>query len=64
MGMPEITRRFLFLGDFNLLESDQVNAWCMPGGKVALFTRVYCLLFVRMRLVFCGGSWDMKLLMP
>jgi len=21
--------------EFNLLESEQVNAWCMPGGKVA-----------------------------
>ncbi len=26
--------------DFNLLESDQVNAWCMPGGKVAFYTGI------------------------
>jgi predicted Zn-dependent protease len=26
--------------EFNLLESDQVNAWCMPGGKVAFYTGI------------------------
>ncbi len=26
--------------DFNLLESDQINAWCMPGGKVAFYTGI------------------------
>ncbi len=26
--------------DFNLLESDQVNAWCMPGGKVAFYSGI------------------------
>jgi predicted Zn-dependent protease len=26
--------------DFNLIESDQVNAWCMPGGKVAFYTGI------------------------
>jgi predicted Zn-dependent protease len=25
---------------FNLLESDQVNAWCMPGGKVAFYSGI------------------------
>ncbi len=24
--------------DFNLVESDEVNAWCMPGGKVVVYT--------------------------
>ena len=24
--------------DFNLIEDDQVNAWCMPGGKVVVYT--------------------------
>jgi len=24
--------------EFNLLESKQVNAWCMPGGKIAVYT--------------------------
>jgi predicted Zn-dependent protease len=24
--------------DFNLVESDQVNAWCMPGGKVVVYS--------------------------
>jgi predicted Zn-dependent protease len=23
--------------EFNLIESDQVNAWCMPGGKVVVY---------------------------
>lgn len=26
--------------EFNLLESPQVNAWCMPGGKVAFYTGI------------------------
>lgn len=26
--------------EFNLIESDQVNAWCMPGGKVAFYTAI------------------------
>jgi predicted Zn-dependent protease len=26
--------------EFNLLESTQVNAWCMPGGKVAFYTGI------------------------
>jgi predicted Zn-dependent protease len=26
--------------EFNLIQSDQVNAWCMPGGKVAFYTGI------------------------
>ncbi len=26
--------------EFNLLQDDQVNAWCMPGGKVAVYTGI------------------------
>jgi len=26
--------------DFNLVENDQVNAWCMPGGKVVVYTGI------------------------
>lgn len=26
--------------EFNLIESDQVNAWAMPGGKVAVYTGI------------------------
>jgi predicted Zn-dependent protease len=26
--------------EFNLLESNQVNAWCMPGGKVAFYSGI------------------------
>lgn len=26
--------------EFNLLESETVNAWCMPGGKVAFYTGI------------------------
>ena len=26
--------------EFNLLKSEQVNAWCMPGGKVAFYTGI------------------------
>ena len=26
--------------EFNLIEEDTVNAWCMPGGKVAVYTGI------------------------
>lgn len=26
--------------EFNLIESPQINAWCMPGGKVAFYTGI------------------------
>lgn len=26
--------------EFNLIKSDQANAWCMPGGKVAFYTGI------------------------
>ncbi|SFB10801.1 M48 family metallopeptidase [Algoriphagus aquimarinus] len=26
--------------EFNLIQSDDVNAWCMPGGKVAFYTGI------------------------
>ncbi len=26
--------------EFNLVESDQVNAWCMPGGKVVVYSGI------------------------
>ena len=29
-----------FKWEFNLLESKEVNAWCMPGGKVAIYTGI------------------------
>jgi predicted Zn-dependent protease len=29
---------FTFAWEFNVLESNQVNAFCLPGGKVAVFT--------------------------
>lgn len=27
--------------EFNLVESDEVNAWCMPGGKVVVYTGIF-----------------------
>ena len=26
--------------EFNLIESKEINAWCMPGGKVAIYTGI------------------------
>ena len=31
---------FNFNWEFNLIQNDEVNAWCMPGGKVAVFTGI------------------------
>jgi len=37
-GYQELVETFEW--EFNLLESDQVNAWCMPGGLVAFYTGI------------------------
>lgn len=37
-GYSELANSFDW--EFNLLQSDQVNAWCMPGGKVAFYTGI------------------------
>ena len=29
-----------FNWEFNLVEEDQINAWCMPGGKVAVYSGI------------------------
>jgi predicted Zn-dependent protease len=29
-----------YVWEFNLVDSDQVNAWCMPGGKVVVYTGI------------------------
>ncbi len=29
-----------FQWEFNLIQSPQINAWCMPGGKVAVYTGI------------------------
>jgi predicted Zn-dependent protease len=29
-----------FSWEFNLIESKDINAWCMPGGKVAVYTGI------------------------
>src|SRR5687768_7355701 len=29
-----------FQWEFNLIQDPQVNAWCMPGGKVAVYTGI------------------------
>ncbi|MGB5980138.1 MAG: M48 family metallopeptidase, partial [Cyclobacteriaceae bacterium] len=37
-GYQEEAGRFEW--EFNLIQGDQVNAWCMPGGKVAFYTGI------------------------
>ena len=32
------TQGYQFAWEFNLIKSDQINAFCLPGGKVAVFT--------------------------
>lgn len=32
--------QYNFNWEFNLIKSDDVNAWCMPGGKVAVYTGI------------------------
>ncbi|WP_257087918.1 M48 family metallopeptidase [Sphingobacterium sp. E70] len=35
-----IANKYNFNWEFNLVKSDDVNAWCMPGGKVAVYTGI------------------------
>lgn len=35
-----IADQFNFNWEFNLVQSDEINAWCMPGGKVAIYTGI------------------------
>lgn len=37
-GMAQELRQFRW--EFNLVESQEVNAWCMPGGKVVVYTGI------------------------
>ncbi|WP_299497415.1 M48 family metallopeptidase [Mucilaginibacter sp.] len=32
--------KYNFKWEFNLIQSNQVNAWCMPGGKVAVYSGI------------------------
>jgi len=32
--------QYNFEWEFNLVEENQINAWCMPGGKVAVYTGI------------------------
>ncbi|TYP97709.1 peptidase M48-like protein [Sphingobacterium allocomposti] len=35
-----LAQQYNFNWEFNLVESSDVNAWCMPGGKVAVYTGI------------------------
>ncbi len=47
--------------EFNLIEEESMNAWCMPGGKVVFYTGIYPSQKIRMGLLL---SWDTKLHTP
>ena len=32
--------KYSFNWEFNLIQSKEINAWCMPGGKVAVYTGI------------------------
>jgi len=38
-GKPQILEGFAW--EFNTIESEEVNAWCMPGGKVMVYTGLF-----------------------
>jgi predicted Zn-dependent protease len=35
-GQPEILEGYVW--EFNTVESEEINAWCMPGGKVVVYS--------------------------
>jgi predicted Zn-dependent protease len=38
-GKPQILEGYNW--EFNTIESEQVNAWCMPGGKVMVYSGLF-----------------------
>jgi len=46
--------------EFNTIESKDVNAWCMPGGKVVVYTGILPVTQLKRHLQLL---WDMRLLM-
>jgi len=40
LNQKGIASRYNFNWEFNLVQSPEVNAWCMPGGKVAVYTGI------------------------
>lgn len=40
LAQNNMADQYDFNWEFNLIESDDVNAWCMPGGKVAIYTGI------------------------
>jgi metalloendopeptidase OMA1, mitochondrial len=38
--LASASKRNDFQWEFNLIESKEINAWCMPGGKVAVYTGI------------------------
>jgi len=43
--------------EYNLVASDQVNAWCMPGGKIVVYTG---LLPITQNEAALAVVWDMR----
>jgi len=41
--------------EFNVIESDTVNAWCLPGGKIAFYTGIYPVLQDEAGMAFVMG---------
>src|SRR5262245_18924180 len=41
--------------EFNVIESETVNAWCLPGGKIAFYTGIYPVLQDEAGMAFVMG---------
>lgn len=39
MGKPEILEGYVW--EFNTVASEEINAWCMPGGKVVVYSGLF-----------------------
>ena len=40
LAANDYANKYNFKWEFNLIQSNEVNAWCMPGGKVAVYSGI------------------------
>jgi Zn-dependent protease with chaperone function len=53
--LADVARKPDYAWEFNVIESDTVNAWCLPGGKIAFYTGIFPVLQDEAGMAFVMG---------